>query len=338
MNKEREEVIIVGAGPIGLACAISARRRGIDPLIIDAGALVNSVVHYPPQMVFFTTPELLEIGDHPFPCSGEKPTRAEALKYYRGVTRAEGLRVRTYTKLEGAERVGDGIRCDLRGDRRESSVLCNRLVLATGYFDHPNRLGVPGEDLSHVKCRYDEGHLSYNRDVVVVGGKNSALEAALDLFRSGARVTLVYRGGSWPKGVKYWVRPDVENRIRAGEIDAFMNTEVARFEPDAAVVRTAGGDERTLKADRVYCLIGYRPDQDLFRRIGISLDEKDGKPDLDPETYETNVRGVYMAGSITRGDKVSQVFIENGRFDGEKIFGGLDGAADRALRGGGHQP
>ena len=326
MKTKREEAIIVGAGPIGLACALSARRRGIDPLVIDAGALVNSITRYPTQMVFFTTPELLEIGDHPFPCAGEKPTRAEALKYYRGVARAESLRVRTYTKVEGAERTDEGIRCDLSGEGMRESVLCDRLVLATGYFDHPNRLNVPGEDLPHVKCRYDEGHLSYNRDVVVVGGKNSALEAALDLYRSGARVTLVYRGNSWPDGVKFWVRPDVDNRIRAREIDALMESEVVRFEPGGAVVCTAAGEERLLKADRVYCLIGYRPDQDLFRRIGICLDDKNGKPDLDPDTCETNVKGVYMAGSITGGNNVSQIFIENGRFDGEKIFGGSGGA------------
>ena len=186
----REECIIVGAGPIGIACALSARRRGIDPLLIEAGAIVNSIVHYPTGMIFFTTPERLEIGTHPVVCSGPKPTREEALMYYRGVVRSEQLRVRTYTRLVAAERSGEEIRCDVESERGSEELRCEKLVLATGYFDHPNFLGVPGEDLPHVRHYYDEGHRHYGRDVVVVGGKNSAVEAALDLFRSDARPVL----------------------------------------------------------------------------------------------------------------------------------------------------
>jgi thioredoxin reductase (NADPH) len=308
-----ESVIIVGAGPIGLACAISAKRRGIDPLVIDAGALANSIVRYPIQMTFFTTPERLEIGGHPLVCAGPKATREEALKYYRGVARVEGIRVQTYTKLIDKNTV------ETRLGRQ--SISCDALVLATGYFDHVNRLGVPGEALPHVHHYFDEAHLSYGEDVVVIGGKNSAVEAALQLFRAGARVTIVYRGPTWPKSVKYWLRPDLENRIKAGEIQARLGSNVVEITPRDVLVRGALGNEERIPATRVYPLIGFHPDFELFQRIGIAFDPESGRPDIDPETLETSVRGVYVAGSVTAGNKISEIFIENGRFDGEKIFG-----------------
>jgi thioredoxin reductase (NADPH) len=316
-----EDAVVVGAGPIGLACAVSARRRGLDPLVIDAGALTNSIVHYPIGMTFFTTPDLLEIGGHPLSCAGQKPTREEALKYYRGVTRSEGLRVRTFTRLVTARAGADGIRCDLRGSRGGESLVCRRLVLATGYYDQPNLLGVPGEDRPQVSHRFDEAHRSFGLDVVVIGGKNSAVEAALELYRAGARVTLVYRRDEFRPTVKYWLKPDIENRVKAGEIAARFGAHVVRID-EREVTITVGGREERLPADRVYALTGYQPDFDLFRRIGIELDEETGRPHCDPETLETNVPGVHMAGSITAGRAISEVFIENGRFDGERIFGG----------------
>lgn len=321
-----EAALIVGAGPIGLACAVSARRRGADPLVIDAGAIANSIVHYPPGMTFFTTPERLEIGNHPLVSSGPKPTREEALKYYRGVVRVERLRVRTYTKLVEAKRGGEGIVCTLESRTERQALTCDRLVLATGYFDQPRMLEVPGEDLSHVHHYFDEAHKSYGLDVVVIGGKNSAVEAALELFRAGARVAIVYRGARWPDSVKYWLRPDLENRIKAGEITARLGTQIVRITDRAVVVRGPNGEEE-LPADRVYALTGFRPDVSLFKRIGITVDDGTGKPSVNPETLETNVPGVYMAGSTTAGYAISNVFIENGRFDGEKIFGD---ARDRA--------
>jgi thioredoxin reductase (NADPH) len=319
--REIEDVLIVGAGPIGLACAISAKRRGLDPLVIDAGALVNSIVHYPVGMTFFTTPDLLEIGGHPLTCAGQKPTREEVLKYYRGIVRAEALRVRTYTRLLGASAESGAVRCALETALGPARQTCRRLVLATGYYDHFNPLGVPGEDLPHVSHRFDEAHRSYGLDVVVVGGKNSAIEAALELFRAGARVTLVYRRDAFRPSVKYWLKPDVENRIKAREIAARFGAEVVRIEPRHIVVRLADGREERLAADRVYALTGYHPDFDLFRSIGIELEEETARPRCDPRTLETNLRGIYMAGSITAGRATSEVFIENGRFDGERIFG-----------------
>jgi thioredoxin reductase (NADPH) len=308
-----ESTIIVGAGPIGLACAISAKRRGLDPLVIDAGALANSIVRYPIGMSFFTTPERLEIGGHPLVCAGAKATREEALKYYRGVARAEGLRVRTYTKLMSAHEVETRLGLE--------PITWDRLVLAIGYFDHTNRLGVPGEDLPHVHHYFDEAHLSFGLDAVVIGGKNSAVEAALQLFRAGARTTtIVYRRTEWPQSVKYWLRPDLENRIKAGEIAARLGSQVVEITPAHVRVRGPNGDER-IPADRVYPLIGFHPDFSLFKQLGIAYDAESGRPQIDPETLETSVPGVHVAGSVTGGNKISEVFIENGRFDGEKIFG-----------------
>jgi bacillithiol disulfide reductase len=316
-----EAALIVGAGPIGLACAISARRRGLDPLVIDAGAIVNSIVRYPVGMMFFTTPERLEIGGHPIVCAGPKPTREEAMMYYRGVARAEGLRVRTFTRLTGAQRSGDVVHCELESGGRVESVACARVVLATGYFDRPNLLGVPGEELPHVRHYADEAHLSWGLDVVVVGGKNSAVEFALLLHRAGARVTLVYRGMTLKPSVKYWLRPDLENRLRAGEIGARFGATVLRIDRRTIEIRNADGEEESLPADRVYALTGFVPEFDLFRSMGIDLAPDTARPALDPDTLETNVPGIHMAGSIVAGRAISEVFIENGRYDGEKIFG-----------------
>lgn len=315
-----EPVVIVGAGPIGLACAISARRHGLDPLVIDAGAIANSIVRYPVGMIFFTTPERLEIGGHPLVCAGPKATREEALKYYRGVARAEGLRIRTYVRLQGAVAQKGSLASAVKTPRGDETVSCRKLVLATGYFEHPNRLDIPGEELPHVSHYADESHLSSGLDVVIVGGKNSAVEHALNCYRAGARVTLVYRGPALKPSVKYWLKPDLENRIKAGEIAARWSSSITRIEPGAVSLESERGAEH-IPADRVYLLTGYHPDFALFRSLGIELAPDSGRPTLDPETLESNVKGIHLAGSITAGRQISEVFIENGRYDGEKIFG-----------------
>jgi thioredoxin reductase (NADPH) len=330
-----EAALIVGAGPIGLACAIAARRRGIDPLVIDAGAIAESIVRYPVGMIFFTTPERLEIGGHPMVCGGPKPTREEALMYYRGVARTEGLRVRPYTRLVGAERVGGKVHCRLGGtlgDRGTVAVECDRLVLATGYFDHPNLLGVPGEDLPHVSHYSEEAHRLAGLDVVIVGAKNSAVELALNAFRAGARVTVVHRAAALKPTVKYWLRPDFENRVKAGEIAVRWNAVVQEIRAGEVEVRDPGGVV-CLPADRVFLLTGFRPDFALLRSIGISMDEETGRPAHDPETLETSVPGVYIAGSLTAGKFISEVFIENGRYDGERIFGDAESRRRAEVRG-----
>jgi thioredoxin reductase (NADPH) len=314
------DVLIAGAGPIGLACAISAKRRGLEPLVIDAGAITESIVRYPVGMGFFTTPDKMEIGGHPLVCSGAKPTREEALKYFRGVARAEGLRVRPYVRLTGAERKNGHLVCHVDTAYGKETIDCDRLILATGYFGHTNQLGIPGEQLPHVSHYFDEPHRSVNLDVVVVGGGNSAVEAALELFRAGARVTIVCRAPKLKPTIKYWMQPDIQNRIEAGEIAARFNATVTRIDPGTIMIRTGDRDER-LAADRVFALVGFHPDFELFRRIGITLHPESCRPTLDAATLETNVPGVFMAGSITAGRAISDVFIENGRFDGEKIFG-----------------
>jgi thioredoxin reductase (NADPH) len=325
-------ILIAGAGPIGLACAIAARRRGLDPLVIDAGAVANSIVHYPVGMTFFTTPERLEIGGHPLVCAGAKPTREEALKYYRGVVRAEGLPLRTYARLTEAQARNGRITCVFETRLGAETVTCDRLVLATGYFDHPNRLGVPGEDLPHVRHYFDEAHRSYGQNVVVVGGRNSAVEAALQLFRAGARVTLVYRGTEFPRSVKYWLKPDLQNRIKAGEMAARLGVQVESISAAHVTIRGADGAREQLAADRVYALIGFHPDLTLFDRIGIAYDQATGRPVVDSDTLMTSVPGVHVAGSVTAGNKISEIFIENGRFDGDKIFGDAAERAAAAVR------
>lgn len=314
-------VLVAGAGPIGLACAISAKRRGLEPLVIDAGAIVESIVRYPVGMGFFTTPDKMEIGGHPLVCAGAKPTREEALKYFRGVARTEGLAVRTYARLTHVESRDGHLSCRIATRLGEETIDCTKLVLATGYFGHANQLGIPGEDLPHVSHYFDEAHKSAGLDVVVVGGGNSAVEAALDLYRAGARVTIVCRAPTLKPTIKYWMQPDIANRIEAGEIAARLGAVVTEIEPASLVIRRPGGADERLPADRVFALVGFRPDFDLFRRIGITLHPETARPTLDPATLETNVRGVHMAGSITAGRATSEVFIENGRFDGEKIFG-----------------
>jgi thioredoxin reductase (NADPH) len=323
-----ESGLIAGAGPIGIATAIAAKRRGLAPLVVDAGPIAASIDRYPVGMTFFTTPERLEIGEHPLVTSGAKPTREEALKYYRGVVRAERIRVETYTRLAAATRRGDELVCELHSTLRPETrtVTTDRLILATGYFDHPNLLGIPGEDRPHVSHYPEEAHRTAGLDVVVVGGKNSAVEMALGAYRAGARVTVIHRGAELKPSVKYWLRPDLDNRIAAGEIAARWSTALERIDP-AAVVAVGPAGRETIAADRVYLLTGYHPDFDFFRSIGIRVDPATGRPAHDPDTLETNVPGVYLAGSVTAGRFISEIFIENGKYDGERIFG--DPAARR---------
>jgi thioredoxin reductase (NADPH) len=319
-------VICIGAGPTGLACAIEAKRAGLRPLVIDKGVLCNSLYHYPVNMVFFTTPELLEIGDLPFVSAAEKPTRVEALKYYRKCVEHYDLELRlgeTVTRVDGAD--GD-FRIHTKTESGASAEYASRkLVVATGYYDLPNRLGVPGEDLPHVSHYYTEPHPFWRQDVVVVGGKNSAAEAALDLYRSGARVTLVHRRAELGSTIKYWVRPDIENRIKAGQIAALFETRVVRIEPGAVHVVGPSGSA-TLPAVQVFVLTGYHPDFDFLRQLGVRLDPQTNKPALDAQTLESNVPGLYLAGVVIGGNHTSEIFIENGRFHGKQIIAALTGA------------
>jgi thioredoxin reductase (NADPH) len=315
----RCDVLVVGAGPTGMACAIEAQRAGFNSLIVDKGCLVNSIYHYPSNMVFFTTPELLEIGDIPFTTAMAKPNRLEALEYYRRVAEHYDLRihqyewVKTITGKDGDFRITTTDRHSAIHDYRARKV-----VLATGYYDLANLLNVPGEDLEKVFHYYRDPHPSYNADVLVIGGKNSAAEAALDLWRHGARVTIVHRGPQMHNNVKYWVRPDIENRIKSGQIPAHFNSTVREINDDCVELKTPSGAVR-LKNDFVFALTGYHPDYDFLRSVGIELSSEQLRPVCDPETLESNVPGVYVAGVIVAGSRTSEIFIENGRFHGKLI-------------------
>ena len=315
------DVVIVGAGPAGLAAAIAARRRGLSAAVLEKGVLVNSLWHYPTDMVFFTTPELLEIGGLPFVSPYEKPTRQEALRYYRRVVDTFGFDVAFREPVVGLDRDRDGL-FHVRSEPAHGAPrtrVSRTVVIATGAYDVANRLGVPGEDLPHVSHYYREPHPYYRRRVVIVGGKNSAAEAALDLYRMGAKVTIVHRGAALGDSIKYWVKPDIENRIKEGSIAARFDTRVVEIRPEDVVLD--GPDGRVIEpADGVLLLTGYRSDTTLLRMAGAAIDPELEAPVHDPETFETTVPNLYVAGAVVAGRQSGRIFIENGRFHGEHVI------------------
>jgi thioredoxin reductase (NADPH) len=347
------DVIIVGAGPSGLAAAIAAKQHGLDYQVLEQGVLVNSIFHFPPQMVFFTTPELLEIGGLPFVSPYDKPTRAEALKYYRKVVDTYDLQISGDEQVLSITREDDGAggaggAGKAGGAGRDESVFAVEtrsgkgvrrvrqarfVVMAIGYYDHPVMIGVPGEDLPHVRHFYSEPHVHYRQRVVIVGGGNSAAESALEMFRAGAHVTLVHRAPTLKSTIKYWVRPDIENRIKEGSIAGRFERCVKEIRPTSVVLMRAGGSggsdescgsgesggEEEIPADAVYLLTGYRADTELMCRAGVLLNERQA-PLHHPETFETNVPGLFVAGGAIAGVDTGTIFIENGRFHGTKII------------------
>jgi thioredoxin reductase (NADPH) len=313
------DLLIVGAGPAGLAIAIAASQAGLDYEVLEKGVLVNSIFHFPRSMVFFTTPELLEIGGLPFVTPYEKPTQWEALRYYRRVTDSYGLRVAFGERVRALGRDDGGFSVTTATPQGEVARRARNVAVATGYYDHPNRLEVPGEDLPHVFHYYDEPHPYYRRRVLVVGGKNSAAIAALELHRAGASVTLVHHHSELGKSIKYWIRPDIENRIKEGSVAALFETHVLEITPDVVVVEHHGVREE-IPADQVFLLTGYHPDVNLMSRAGIRCDPHSYKPELNGETFETNVPNLFIAGGAIAGKHTGSIFIENGRFHGEKII------------------
>ena len=320
---ETYDIICIGAGPTGLATGIEAKRAGMRPLVIDKASLCNSIFHYPVNMVFFTTPELLEIGDLPLVCAAEKPTRVEALKYYRKAAEHYALELRLYervTQVDGQDGNFTVVTRTKKGT--ENKYQSKKIAVATGYYDLPNQLGVPGEDLPHVSHYYTEPFEYWNQDVVVIGGKNSAAEAALDLYRNGARVTLVHRNKELGATIKYWVRPDIENRIKAGQVKALFETRVKQISNDEVVVENGAGEKR-LPARRVFALTGYHPDFAFIEKLGVRLDPESRRPALDANTLESNVPGIHLAGVVIGGRHTGEIFIENGRFHGKQIIQAL---------------
>ncbi len=313
------DAVIVGAGPTGLACGIELKLRGLNAVLIEKGCVVNSLYHYPSNMVFFTTPELLEIGNIPMTSLNEKPNRIEALKYYRRVADHFKLDIHQYEKVDtiaGADGAFDVRTTDRYGCLH--SYNARKMVLATGYYDVPNLLNIPGEDLPKVIHYYKEAHPYYNQDVAVIGAKNSAAIAALELFWTGARVTLIHRGGQISEKVKYWIRPNIENRIKSGEITAYFHSKVVEIRPDSVILNTPQG-EVILRNDFVFALTGYSPDLQFLNSVGVTLDPTTARPRTDPATLESETAGIYLAGVIVAGMHTNEIFIENGRFHGRQI-------------------
>ncbi|MGC2324272.1 MAG: YpdA family putative bacillithiol disulfide reductase [Terriglobales bacterium] len=318
------DVLVIGAGPTGLACGIEAQRRRLRTVVVDKGCVVNSLFHYPAGMVFFTTPELLEIGDMPFSSAHQKPTREEALAYYRKVAQHYGLDIRQYQRVTAIKGQDGGFFVSAFDQHeRPLDYYTRKLILATGYYDLPNIMGIPGEELPKVTHYYREAHPYSGSDVLIIGAKNSAAISALDLYRHGARVTLVHRGPGISASVKYWIKPDIENRIKNGEIKAYFNSSVGEIRADDVLIQTPDGELR-VKNDFVLALTGYHPDFDFLRGLGIRLSPDNCRPVCDPQTLESNVPGIYLAGVIVAGSATSEIFIENGRFHGRQIATDLE--------------
>jgi thioredoxin reductase (NADPH) len=310
------DVLIIGAGPVGLACALETQRKGLQVAIVEKGALVNSIIGYPTNMEFFSTPELLEIGGYPFPTAHYKPLREDALDYYQRVARSENLALRLYERVLKLE--GEQGKFTVTTDKGE--ILTRNVIVATGFYDLPNPLHVPGEELPHVRHYYKEPYEHVGQEVVVIGAKNSSAKAALQLTRAGARVTLIVRGPEISHSVKYWIRPDLVNRIAEGRIAAHFNTCVTAIAPEAIEVRTPEGP-LTIPTSFVYALTGYHPDEALLGRLGVEPDPQDEAraPLFNPETHETTRPGVFVAGTVCGGRATSRWFIENGRHHAQLI-------------------
>ena len=317
------DLAIVGAGPCGLAAGIAASKAGMSSVIFDRSCVVSGIAGYPTYMTFFSTAERLSIGDVPFVVASDKPTRRDALAYYRAVTTMFDLDVRQYENVERIRRCDDAFAIESRtrhGVRRETRA--RAVVIATGYFGHPNRLDVPGEDLPHVTHLFTEGHWAFRQDVVVVGGGNSAVEAALDLYRSGARATIVHFLPQLDHNIKPWVLPDITNRIKDGSIGARLSSRVRAITPEHVELDTPDGVDR-VRADHVYLMVGYQPNAELLVQLEVPIDARTGIPAHDPATMETAVPGVFIAGVIASGNDANKTFIENGRFHGDLIAGRL---------------
>jgi thioredoxin reductase (NADPH) len=319
------DALVVGAGPTGLASAIEVKRRGLRAVIVEKGCLVNSLYHYPTNMTFFTTPELLEIGDLPMTAVREKPTRNEALKYYRRCAQHYGLDVRQYERVEDIEGAdGDfSIRTTTR-DGLQRQYRARKVIIATGYYDLPVKMNVPGEDLGKVLHYYQDPHPFYDCDVAVIGGKNSAAITALDCYRAGARVTLIHRHAELSPRIKYWVLPDIQNRVKNREIESYFESSVEEITERAIRIRTPQG-EKSLPNDFVLAMTGYQPDTHFLARAGIVFEQKSRRPRTDPGTLESSRPGVYLAGVIVAGMHTSEIFIENGRFHGIQIADDIAG-------------
>lgn len=316
---ESYDIIIIGAGPTGLSCGIAAKKYGLSHLILEKGALVNSIFHFPTNMTFFSTSKKLEIGGVPFISHSDKPTRKEALEYYRRLQEAHNLNIQFYETVTGLQREGDAYEVHTT----KGTYPAKNVVVATGYYGKPNLMNVPGEELPKVKHYYDEPHPYVGQRVVVVGGANSACDVALETWQKGADVTMVVRESALYEKVKYWIRPNILNRIKEGSIRAYFNSNVKEIKDASILIQTPEG-EKTFGNDYVLAMTGYTPDFDFFEKLGIKISQdKDKRPVYNPETLECNLPGVYLAGVILSGMRTSEIFIENSRHHGELIMSAI---------------
>lgn len=313
---QEEKVIIVGGGPCGLSAAIELKEKGINPLVIEKGNIVDSIYRFPTHQTFFSTADRLEIGGVPFITENRKPVRNQALAYYREVVKRKNLRIHTYEKVEKVEKQQDGtfMVTTEKGKYRASFV-----VIATGYYDNPNYMNVPGENLPHVFHYFKEAHPYFDKDVVVIGGKNSSVDAALELYKAGSRVTVLYRGSGYSSSIKPWILPEFDSLIKKGYIKMEFRADVKEIKNDSISYIVNGTEEKTIPCDFVFAMTGYHPDHNFLKKMGVLIDEQTGRPYYNPDTMETNVNGIFIAGVIAAGNDANEIFIENGRFHGELI-------------------
>ena len=311
-----KDAIIVGGGPCGLAAAIALQNIGLDPVIIEKGNVVNSLYHYPTHQTFFSSSEKLEIGDVAFITENRKPVRNQALSYYREVARRKKLSIHAFEKVEKVEKVKDD---SFIVNTSKNVYETKYVIVATGYYDQPNMMNVPGEDLPHVFHYFKEAHPYFNCDVTVIGGKNSSVDAALELVKAGAKVTVLYRGQEYSQSIKPWILPEFDALVRNGTILMEFNAEVKEITSDKVRYSLVSGEEKTVKADYVFAMTGYHPDHPFIKSMGVHIDQESGRPKFNPETMETNVENLFIAGVIAAGNNANEIFIENGRFHGESI-------------------
>ncbi|MGR6903421.1 MULTISPECIES: YpdA family putative bacillithiol disulfide reductase [Lysinibacillus] len=311
---QQADAIIVGGGPCGLAAAIALQNIGLQPIVIEKGNIVNAIYHYPTHQTFFSTSERLAIGDVPFIIEGRKPKRNQALVYYREVVRLKNIQVNRFEKVQSVVKNNDLFTVTSEKETYETPYV----VIATGYYDHPNYLNIHGEQLPKVFHYFKEGHEFFDTDVLVIGGKNSAIDAALELNKAGARVTVAYRGSEYSSSIKPWVLPEFEGVVKTGEVDMLFNTNVLEIR-EHEVVLEVEGQEKVVKNDFVFAMTGYHPDHSFIKAMGVEIEEETGRPYVTPETMETNVEGLFIAGVIAAGNNANEIFIENGRFHGECI-------------------
>lgn len=311
---QQADAIIVGGGPCGLAAAIALQNIGLQPIVIEKGNIVNAIYHYPTHQTFFSTSERLAIGDVPFIIEGRKPKRNQALVYYREVVRLKNIQVNRFEKVQSVVKNNDMFTVTSDKDTYETPYV----IIATGYYDHPNYLNIQGEQLPKVFHYFKEGHEFFDTDILVIGGKNSAIDAALELNKAGARVKVAYRGSEYSPSIKPWVLPEFEGVVKTGEVDMLFNTNVVEIR-EHEVVLEVEGQEKVVKNDFVFAMTGYHPDHSFIKAMGVEIEEETGRPYVTPETMETNVEGLFIAGVIAAGNNANEIFIENGRFHGECI-------------------